>query len=157
MFLLNTFFYLYYSTYIFLIDFNRHDNTTELYTKITIFIHIFLVLLILASQRIESLLGMWLDDPESITKSKYPDDEEPTKRGEPPSLVEMMILGWVSGEFTISMYICQIYECYFHILIYFLILYKQNPTFSVGEISSVWKFGPVLQVNLFFLSKPASL
>lgn len=136
--------------YIFLIDFNRHDNTTELYTNITIFIHIFLVLLILASQRIESLLGMWLDDPESITKSKYPDDEEPTKRGEPPSLVEMMILGWVSGEFTILMYPCQIYECYFHVLIYFLIVYKQNPTLSLGKISSVWKCCPLLQVNLFF-------
>lgn len=136
--------------YIFLIYFNRYDNTTELYTKITIFIHIFLVLLILASQRIESLLGMWLDDPESITKSKYQDDEEPTKRGEPPSLVEMMILGWVSGEFTISMYPCQIYECYFHFLIYFLFLYTQNPTFPVGKISSVWKCCPMLQSELIF-------
>ncbi|XP_046673620.1 transient receptor potential-gamma protein [Homalodisca vitripennis] len=55
----------------------------------------FLFLLILASQRIESLLGMWLDDPDSL--AKYTEATEPTKRGAPPSLVEMMILGWVSG------------------------------------------------------------
>lgn len=39
---------------------------------------------------------MWLDDPDSV--AKYTTEDEPTKRGAPPSLVEMMILGWVSGK-----------------------------------------------------------
>ena len=46
----------------------------------------FLVLLILASQRIEDVIG-W----------DYGDDSNATKRGAKPSLVESCILAWVAG------------------------------------------------------------
>lgn len=51
------------------------------------------VLLILASQRIESVIGglIWGNvEPK--------DDNVPTKRGAPPSIVEWFILSWVSGK-----------------------------------------------------------
>lgn len=51
-------------------------------------------MLILASQRIESvifnLFNLWSD-----TQSEY--QQSDPRRGAPPSLVEWMILAWVSG------------------------------------------------------------
>lgn len=53
------------------------------------------VLLMLASQRIESVVGMWFWG----TEIDGPDDyEAPTKRGATPSAIEWMILAWVSGK-----------------------------------------------------------
>ncbi|KAF4523848.1 hypothetical protein B566_EDAN012549 [Ephemera danica] len=48
----------------------------------------FLFMLILASQRIESVIGDWLPEPQA---------DEPTKRGALPSIVEWVILAWVCG------------------------------------------------------------
>ncbi|XP_039279119.1 transient receptor potential-gamma protein isoform X2 [Nilaparvata lugens] len=56
----------------------------------------FLFLLILASQRIESLLGDWFLDSEGQPLFSSSDDTT-TKRGSPPSLVECLILCWVGG------------------------------------------------------------
>ncbi|XP_014208151.1 transient receptor potential-gamma protein [Copidosoma floridanum] len=51
----------------------------------------FLFMLILASQRIESVIGVWTGyDVSDHTV-------EPTKRGAPPTIVEWFILAWVSG------------------------------------------------------------
>ncbi|XP_011503566.1 PREDICTED: transient receptor potential-gamma protein isoform X2 [Ceratosolen solmsi marchali] len=51
----------------------------------------FLFMLILASQRIESVIGVW-------TGRDISDHEvEPTKRGAAPTIVEWFILAWVSG------------------------------------------------------------
>ncbi|XP_026671309.1 transient receptor potential-gamma protein isoform X2 [Ceratina calcarata] len=53
----------------------------------------FLFMLILASQRIESVIGNW-------TGHDVPHDDvehEPTKRGAAPTIVEWFILAWVSG------------------------------------------------------------
>lgn len=57
--------------------------------------HLFSVLLMLASQRIESL-DFTEDSPEAHNQKN---DEEPTKRGAAPTLIEWTILSWVSGEY----------------------------------------------------------
>lgn len=51
------------------------------------------VLLMLASQRIESVVSDWFLDETPID-----DNEAPTKRGATPSAVEWLILAWVSGK-----------------------------------------------------------
>ncbi|XP_031782133.1 transient receptor potential-gamma protein isoform X4 [Nasonia vitripennis] len=51
----------------------------------------FLFMLILASQRIESVIGVWTG--RDISEHEI----EPTKRGAAPTLVEWFILAWVSG------------------------------------------------------------
>nr|WMY99273.1 transient receptor potential C (TRPgamma) [Bemisia tabaci] len=56
----------------------------------------FLFLLILASQRIESILGDWFLNGESPSYVSYASNDL-TKRGSPPSLVEWLILSWVCG------------------------------------------------------------
>lgn len=48
-------------------------------------------MLILASQRIETVIGGWL------WGDTGPEEDIPTKRGSPPSIVEWFILAWVSG------------------------------------------------------------
>ncbi|KAK3924952.1 Transient receptor potential-gamma protein, partial [Frankliniella fusca] len=55
----------------------------------------FLFLLILASQRIESVIAEWLfgADPLSTDEAR----DVTTKRGSPPSVVECLILAWVLG------------------------------------------------------------
>lgn len=50
------------------------------------------VLLMLASQRIETVMGGWFWESSSV-----PADDMPTKRGSTPTFVEWLILGWVSG------------------------------------------------------------
>ncbi|XP_051166224.1 transient receptor potential-gamma protein isoform X11 [Leptopilina boulardi] len=53
----------------------------------------FLFMLILASQRIESVIGNWMGNV-------FPSEEHdptPTKRGAAPTIVEWLILAWVSG------------------------------------------------------------
>ncbi|XP_055683396.1 transient receptor potential-gamma protein isoform X1 [Lutzomyia longipalpis] len=52
----------------------------------------FLFLLMLASQRIESVVGGWFWEAETVQQ-----DEVPTKRGSTPTFVEWLILSWVSG------------------------------------------------------------
>lgn len=52
-----------------------------------------LVLLMLASQRIETFIGGWFWHPTAIIQ-----DEVPTKRGAKPTFIEWMILAWVSGK-----------------------------------------------------------
>lgn len=44
----------------------------------------------LASQRIESVMDF---------SGEFSNDELPTKRGAAPTLIEWMILSWVSGEY----------------------------------------------------------
>ncbi|XP_033609925.1 transient receptor potential-gamma protein isoform X1 [Cryptotermes secundus] len=56
----------------------------------------FLFLLILASQRIESVIGDWFGDEEQRHSPPGPIDVS-TKRGAPPSIVECFILAWVCG------------------------------------------------------------
>ena len=51
------------------------------------FLFLFLVLLILVSQRIEDVIGWELSSSSNATK-----------RGAPPSLVESFILAWVAGR-----------------------------------------------------------
>ncbi|XP_043286178.1 transient receptor potential-gamma protein isoform X2 [Venturia canescens] len=51
----------------------------------------FLFMLILASQRIESVIGLWMG--QEISEH----DPAPTKRGAAPTIVEWFILAWVSG------------------------------------------------------------
>ncbi|XP_075213272.1 transient receptor potential cation channel gamma isoform X4 [Lycorma delicatula] len=55
----------------------------------------FLFLLILASQRIESLIGEWFPDKDG--KPLFTTMDVTTKRGAPPSVVECLILCWVCG------------------------------------------------------------
>lgn len=52
----------------------------------------FTVLLMLASQRIESVMDF-------SGESSY-DEDLPTKRGAAPTLIELFILSWVSGKFS---------------------------------------------------------
>lgn len=55
------------------------------------------VLLMLASQRIESVVGNWLWNTDRTDQSSLDsDDEVPTKRGATPTAIEWMILAWVS-------------------------------------------------------------
>ena len=54
-----------------------------------------LVLLILASQRIETVFAEWLD---SDFLEQYFSEDVTTKRGSMPSLVEWAILAWVAGK-----------------------------------------------------------
>ncbi|KOX70909.1 Transient receptor potential-gamma protein, partial [Melipona quadrifasciata] len=53
----------------------------------------FLFMLILASQRIESVIGNWMGH--DVIKQE--DEPAPTKRGAAPTIVEWFILAWVSG------------------------------------------------------------
>lgn len=57
------------------------------------------VLLMLASQRIESVVGNWLWATDENAEQNQSSDEfeVPTKRGATPSAIEWMILAWVSG------------------------------------------------------------
>lgn len=48
----------------------------------------------LASQRIESVIGNWFMGNTAATYQ----EEAPTKRGATPSAVEWLILSWVSGR-----------------------------------------------------------
>ncbi|XP_036147207.1 transient receptor potential-gamma protein isoform X2 [Monomorium pharaonis] len=53
----------------------------------------FLFMLILASQRIESVIGNWMGHEPDVTEY----EPAPTKRGAAPTIVEWFILAWVSG------------------------------------------------------------
>ena len=66
-----------------------------------------LVLLILASQRIEEVLADLLDS--SWLKEHFPGDGS-TTRGSMPSIIEWAILAWVAGNTIIYIYttICQV-------------------------------------------------
>ena len=55
----------------------------------------FLVLLILASQRIEVVLAEWL---QTEWLQEYFSGDVTTKRGSMPSMVEWAILAWVAGN-----------------------------------------------------------
>lgn len=56
-----------------------------------IFLFSSLVFLMLASQRIETVID-FSGEPQTV-------DEVPTKRGAAPTLIEWTILSWVGGEF----------------------------------------------------------
>lgn len=56
----------------------------------------FPVLLMLASQRIESVVSGWFSGATQVVQL-----EAPTKRGATPSAVEWLILAWVSGKLII--------------------------------------------------------
>lgn len=53
-------------------------------------------MLILASQRIETVIGSWVLGGES-----EPVEENKTKRGSTPSIVEWLVLAWVSGKIVL--------------------------------------------------------
>lgn len=48
----------------------------------------------LASQRIETVMGGWFWGSEPVVE----EIEVPTKRGATPTVIEWLILSWVSGE-----------------------------------------------------------
>lgn len=54
----------------------------------------------LASQRIESVVGIWFWVDDTSPANEQYDTEAPTKRGATPSVIEWMILAWVSGKFV---------------------------------------------------------
>ena len=73
-------------------------STTIMYHNLYLYNFIFfllLVLLILASQRIETVFAEWLD---SDFLEQYFSEDVTTKRGSMPSLVEWAILAWVAGK-----------------------------------------------------------
>lgn len=57
-----------------------------------------LVLLILASQRIETVVVEWFGTDEMRHRLQ---SDVTTKRGAPPSVVELIILTWVMGMFLV--------------------------------------------------------
>jgi transient receptor potential cation channel subfamily C len=59
--------------------------------KINFFSHLLSVFLMLASQRIETVID-FSGEPQTV-------DEVPTKRGAAPTLIEWTILSWVGGEY----------------------------------------------------------
>lgn len=59
-----------------------------------------IVLLMLASQRIESVVGNWLWAANQNQSTVDTEEEVPTKRGATPTAIEWMILAWVSGKFV---------------------------------------------------------
>lgn len=63
-----------------------------------------LVLLMLASQRIETFIGGWWfwSDSNSMV---HEEEELPTKRGAKPTFIEWLILSWVSGKFLIVFFL----------------------------------------------------
>ena len=61
---------------------------------------LFTVLLILASQRIETVIGDWFGGDEDRRIAPPVPIDVSTKRGAPPSIVECFILAWVCGEHT---------------------------------------------------------
>ena len=84
----------------------------------TIWFFPLLVLLILASQRIETVFAEWLD---SDFLEQYFSEDVTTKRGSMPSLVEWAILAWVAGKTPLISY--SIYHCiklYFNVISVFL-------------------------------------
>lgn len=58
----------------------------------------------LASQRIESVVGGWFSGATQIVQL-----EAPTKRGATPSAVEWLILAWVSGKLIIVLGFINLY------------------------------------------------
>lgn len=89
----------------------------------------FTVLLMLASQRIESVLGNWIwfwgGDANAAQNQSTVEIEIPTimnqKRGATPSAIEWMILAWVSGKlFYISRPPCTMSYFFFFSSIHFI-------------------------------------
>lgn len=77
----------------------------------------------LASQRIESVLGNWFwADPNAAQNQSSVEIELPTtmnqKRGATPSAIEWMILAWVSGKFVLS----QMAAIMYHVVCFFFSL-----------------------------------
>lgn len=62
------------------------------------FVVLFLVLLMLASQRIETFIGGWFWTDSSNQHLIHHVEELPTKRGAQPTFIEWLILSWVSGK-----------------------------------------------------------
>lgn len=70
----------------------------------------------LASQRIESVVGFWIWVDDTNSAGDQFDVEAPTKRGATPSVIEWMILAWVSGKFDCVALNHSIYHVVFSIL-----------------------------------------
>lgn len=64
----------------------------------------FAVLLMLASQRIESVVSGWFSGATQVVQL-----EAPTKRGATPTAVEWLILAWVSGKLNIVLGFLNLY------------------------------------------------
>lgn len=59
-------------------------------------------MLMLASQRIESVIGGWFWGETPV------EDDLPTKRGATPTVIEWLILSWVSGKLYFSFHVLKI-------------------------------------------------
>lgn len=59
-------------------------------------------MLMLASQRIESVIGGWFWGEESV------EVDLPTKRGATPTVIEWLILSWVSGKLFFFSFVLKI-------------------------------------------------
>lgn len=92
----------------------------------------------LASQRIESVVGNWLwaTDPiglnQSLADSNNSDDEVPTKRGATPTAIEWMILAWVSGK------LIYVNGSIYHVVFFLLFPFRFN--LERGETGDVLHF-----------------
>lgn len=71
----------------------------------------FQVLLILASQRIESVLNNWF----GTSTLEWVSDDVTTKRGAPPTMIEWLILSWVCGNGSHSLYRALLVSLYAHL------------------------------------------
>lgn len=61
------------------------------------FLFFLIVLLILASQRIETVFKNWVGRLPGVLE-KWISDDVTTKRGAPPTMIEWLILAWVCGK-----------------------------------------------------------
>ena len=92
----------------------------------------------LASQRIESVVGNWLwttdrtGSNQSLADSNNSDDEVPTKRGATPSAIEWMILAWVSGK------LIHVNGSIYHVVFFLLFPFRSN--LERGETGDVQHF-----------------
>lgn len=119
------------------------------------------VLLMLASQRIESVVSFWFwtNDVSLSPASETYDTEAPTKRGATPSAIEWMILAWVSGKCRWASYgpyidqeVHQFHVDLYHILLCFTFLlrtYTHNPSSGLiwSEVKQLWDIGLQEYVN----------
>jgi transient receptor potential cation channel subfamily C protein 4 len=101
------------------------------------------VLLMLASQRIESVMGSFLGTDDSGL------DDVPTKRGAGPTLIEWFILSWVSGKWSLDNkskcfldFSNVIFSfCHFH----FSLIYVKGLIWS--EVKQLWDVGLQEYIN----------
>ena len=71
------------------------------------------VLLILASQRIETVLNTWFG--RFVGGFEWISDDVTTKKGAPPTMIEWLILAWVLGNLACSSVLLLLLGCLFFV------------------------------------------